>query len=153
MSLLDAIAGATNASQPLPWLATAGQPSAEMFAAAKEAGVKVVIDLRDPMEQRPFDEPATLRGLGIEYINIPVSPGALSTATLEKILAALRAHAGTPTILHCASANRVGGALLPYLILDEGMNEQDAVDAAMRVGLRSAEFMAWGSEYARSKQG
>ncbi|MES2304675.1 MAG: sulfur transferase domain-containing protein [Gemmatimonadota bacterium] len=153
MSLLNALAGATNASQPLPWLATAGQPSAEQFAAAREAGVQVVIDLRDPMEQRPFDEPATLRALGIEYINIPVSSGALSTATLEKILAALRAHAGTPTILHCASANRVGGALLPYFILDEGMSEQDGIDAAMRVGLRSAEFMAWGSDYARSKQG
>jgi protein tyrosine phosphatase (PTP) superfamily phosphohydrolase (DUF442 family) len=153
MSLLDAIAGATNASQPLPWLATAGQPSADHFAAAKAAGVKVVIDLRDPMEQRPFDEPATLRALGMEYINIPVASGALSDETLERILAALRANAGTPTILHCASANRVGGALIPYFILDEGMAEQDAVDAAMRVGLRSAEFMAWGADYARGKQG
>lgn len=153
MSLLDALAGATNAAQPLPWLATAGQPSAEQFKAAHAAGVKVVIDLRDPMEQRPFDEPAILGALGIEYINIPVVSGALSDATLERILAALRLHADTPTILHCASANRVGGALIPYFILDGGMAEQDAVDEAMRIGLRSAEFMAWGTDYARSKQG
>ena len=152
MSILDAIAGATNAALPLPWLATAGQPSAQQFAAAQAAGVKVVIDLRDPMEPRPFDEATTLSALGIEYINIPVVNGALSTEALEKILAALRAHAGTPTILHCASANRVGGALIPYFVLDEGMTEQDAVDAAMRVGLRSAELMAWGADYARSKQ-
>lgn len=152
MSLLDAIAGVPNAALPLPWLATTGQPSAQQFAAAKAAGVKVVIDLRDPMEPRPFDEAATLRTLGIEYLNIPVVSGALSTATLEKILAALRAQAGTPTILHCASANRVGGALIPYFVLDEGMTEQDAVDAAMRVGLRSAELMTWGTDYARGQQ-
>jgi protein tyrosine phosphatase (PTP) superfamily phosphohydrolase (DUF442 family) len=152
MSLLDAIAGATNAALPLPWLATAGQPSAEQFAAAQAAGVKVVIDLRDPAEPRPFDEAATLRELGIEYINIPVDPGAPTTDALEKILAALRAHAGTPTILHCASANRVGGALIPYFILEEGMSEADAIDAAMRVGLRSAPLMAWGADYARDQQ-
>ena len=153
MSMLDAIDGAPNAAQPLPWLVTAGQPSADQLAAAKAAGAEVVIDLRDPMEPRPFDEAATLGALGMEYLNIPVSPGAPSTDALEKILAALRANAGTPTILHCASANRVGGALIPYFILDEGMSEQDAVDAAMRVGLRSAELMAWGADYARSKQG
>ena len=150
MSILDAIAGAPNATLPLPWLATAGQPTAAQFAAAQAAGVKVVIDLRDPMEPRPFDEAATLRSLGVAYINIPVSSGVLSDATLEQILAALRSHAGTPTILHCASANRVGGALIPYFVLDEGMAEQDAVDAAMRVGLRSAELMAWGADYARN---
>lgn len=149
MSLLDSIAGATNAAQPLPWLATAGQPSAEQFAAARDAGAKVVIDLRDPMEPRPFDEPATIAALGMEYINVPVVSGALSDAVLEQVLAAVREHAGSPAILHCASANRVGGALIPYFIADEGMDEQSAVDAAMAIGLRSAEFMEWGLDYAR----
>ena len=32
------------------------------------------------------------------------------------------------------------------------MEEQDAVDQAMRVGLRSAEFMEWGLDYARRNQ-
>ncbi len=149
MSLLESIAGATNAAVPLPWLATAGQPSAEQFAAAREAGVKVVIDLRDPMEPRPFDEAATLAALDMEYINVPVVSGALSDAVMEQVLAAVRAHAGEPVILHCASANRVGGALIPYFIADEGMDEQAAVDAAMAIGLRSAEFMEWGLDYAR----
>ncbi|HQW66743.1 MAG: sulfur transferase domain-containing protein [Gemmatimonadales bacterium] len=149
MSLLDAIKGSPNGALPLPWLATAGQPTAEQFAAARDAGVKVVIDLRDPMEPRPFDEAATLTALGISYINVPVVSGALSDQVMEKVLAAVRAHANEPTILHCASANRVGGALIPYFILDQGMDEQAAVDAAMAVGLRSAELMEWGLDYAR----
>jgi protein tyrosine phosphatase (PTP) superfamily phosphohydrolase (DUF442 family) len=149
MSLLDAIKGSPNGALPLPWLATAGQPTAEQFAAARDAGVKVVIDLRDPMEPRPFDESATLAALGISYLNIPVVSGALSDQVMEKVLAAVRAHANEPTILHCASANRVGGALIPYFILDQGMDEQAAVDAAMAIGLRSAELMEWGLDYAR----
>ncbi len=149
VSLLAAMQSAPNAGQPLPWMVTAGQPSADQMRAASEAGVKVVIDLRDPMEPRPFDEAAEAAALGLTYVNIPVNPAALSEATLERILATVREHADTPTLLHCASANRVGGALIPYFILDQGMGEQDAVDAAMRIGLRSAELMEWGIDYAR----
>ena len=149
MSMLDAINGAPNAAQPLPWLATAGQPSAEQLAAAKAAGAEVVIDLRDPMEPRPFDEAAAVRALGMEYINVPVNLGALSDEVMERVLAAVREHAGKPALLHCASANRVGGALIPFFMIDQGMDEQDAIDAATRVGLRNAELMEWGLEYAR----
>jgi hypothetical protein len=42
--------------------------------------------------------------------------------------------------------------LIPYFILDQAMEEQDAVDQAMRVGLRSAEMMEWGLDYARRNQ-
>jgi hypothetical protein len=34
-------------------------------------------------------------------------------------------------------------------MLDQGFEEEDAVGQAMRVGLRSAELMEWGAEYAR----
>lgn len=150
MSLKDAISGVPNAAEPLPWLVTAGQPTLEQFTAATAAGLRTVIDLRDPMEPRPFDEPASLAALGLTYINIPVNSGALDGETLARILATLREHAGTPTMMHCASANRVGGALLPYLILDEGMDEQTAVQAAMVVGLRSAELMEWALDHVRA---
>lgn len=149
MALLDAITGATNAGQPLPWMITCGQPSAAQLEAARAEGLAAVIDLRDPMEQRPFDEPATLERLGITYRNIPVNTGALDDPTLERILDAVREFAGTPTMVHCASANRVGGALLPYFINDLEMDEQAATAAAMRIGLRSAELLEWGLDYAR----
>ncbi len=149
MSLLEALAGVPNGVEPLPWLLTCGQPSADQFEAASDAGVRTVIDLRDPMEARPFDEPSTLERLGVTYHNIPVNVGALDDATLERVLDVVRSAVDQPTMLHCASANRVGGALLPFFILDQGMDEQAAVDTAMRVGLRSAELLEWGLDYAR----
>ncbi len=61
----------------------------------------------------------------------------------------LRQAGDSPVFVHCGSGNRVGGALLPYLVLDHGLEEDDAVGQAMRVGLRSADLMEWGMDYAR----
>lgn len=101
------------------------------------------------MEPRPVDESAVVRGLGMEYVNVPVRAGALDDATLDRILAVLRSSGDRTVFVHCGSGNRVGGALIPHFILDQGMDEQDAIDQAMRVGLRSAEMMEWGLDYAR----
>lgn len=148
-SPLDAIAGVPNAAAPLPNLVTGGQPAPAHFQALKQAGVDIVLDIRDPMEPRPFDEPALLASLGQEYINIPVSAGTLDDATLERILGVVRANQHRPMLFHCASGNRVGGALLPHLILDHGMGEEAAIEAAMRIGLRGAEYLEWGLDYTR----
>ena len=150
MSTLPSLPGLINAAEPLPWLVTSGQPSLSHLEAAAQAGVTTVIDLRDPMEQRPFDEASEVERLGMSYHNVPVGSGALDDATLDKVLGVLRAQAGQPTMLHCASANRTGGPLIAYLILDHGIDEQAAVDTAMRSGLRSAEIMEWGLNYART---
>lgn len=149
MTDLAAATGVPQGSQPLPWLVVTGQPTLEQLTAAQKAGVTAVIDLRDPMEDRAFSEPTEVAGLGMSYHNFPVRPGALDDGALEQALNTLRAQAGTGTLMHCASANRTGGPLIAFLILDEGMEEQAAVEVAMRAGLRSAEIMEWGLDYAR----
>ncbi|MEP7227755.1 MAG: sulfur transferase domain-containing protein, partial [Gemmatimonadales bacterium] len=145
----QAVSGVANACQILPNVVTGGQPTAEQLKALKAAGGEIVLDLRDPMEPRPVDEAALVRELGMEYVNIPVRAGSLDDATLEHILTVLRSAGNRPVFFHCGSGSRVGGALIPYFILDQGLEEQDAVDQAMRVGLRSAEYMEWGLDYAR----
>ncbi len=47
----------------------------------------------------------------------------------------------------------VGAALLPYFLLEQGMEETEAVALAMRMGLRSAGLLEQALEYARSRQG
>lgn len=148
----QAVSGVANACQILPTVITGGQPNAAQLRALKEAGGGIVLDVRDPMEPRPVDEATMVRELGMEYVNVPVRAGSLDDSTLDRILGVLR-DAGDRTIFfHCGSGNRVGGALIPYFILDQDMEEQDAVDQAMRVGLRSAEMMEWGLDYARRHQ-
>jgi protein tyrosine phosphatase (PTP) superfamily phosphohydrolase (DUF442 family) len=140
-----------NACQLLPNVVTGGQPSTEDLQAFREAGGGVVLDLRDPMEPRPFDEPNATEGLGLEYVVVPVAEGTMTDATLERIHGILREAGDRPVFVHCGSGSRVGGALLPYLMLEHGLEEEDAVGQAMRVGLRSADLLEWGLDYARRK--
>ena len=149
MPLLSIAQGIINASSPLPWLIVAGQPTRAQFTALHAGDVQTVIDIRDPMEPRDVDEPVVVNSLGMKYVNAPVISGALSDKAMERVLGALRAATGTPTLLHCNSANRTGGPLLAYLMLDEGLDEQAAIAIAMQSGLRSAEVMEWATEYAR----
>jgi protein tyrosine phosphatase (PTP) superfamily phosphohydrolase (DUF442 family) len=151
-SAFQAVSGVANACQILPNVVTGGQPTAEQLRALKAAGGSIVLDLRDPMEPRPVDEAALVRELGMEYVNVPVRAGSLDDTTLEHILSVLRGAGERTIFFHCGSGSRVGGALIPYFILDQGMAEEDAVGQAMRVGLRSAEYMEWGLEYARRNQ-
>jgi protein tyrosine phosphatase (PTP) superfamily phosphohydrolase (DUF442 family) len=150
--LIEAVRGVANACQILPKVITGGQPNAAQLQALKEAGGGIVLDLRDPMEPRPVDEPAMVKELGMEYVNVPVGTGSLTDATLDRILSVLRNAGERMVFFHCGSGNRVGGALIPYFILDQKMDEEDAVEQAMRVGLRSAEMMEWGLDYARRQQ-
>ena len=140
-----------NACQLLPNVITGGQPSTADLEAFRDSGGGIVLDLRDPMEPRALDEPATTQRLGLEYVVIPVAAGTMTDATIERIHQTLRNAGDKPVFVHCGSGSRVGGALLPYLILEHGLEEEDAIGQAMRIGLRSAELMEWGLEYARRK--
>ncbi len=152
--LLDAISGVPNASEPLPGLVTGGQPMAPHLAALRQAGCRMVLDCRDPMEPRPLREPEDVVAAGLEYRCIPVGHSRGDDATLTEIRDALRASVGTkPVLFHCASGNRVGAALIPYLMLDQGFTEEAAVNTAMRVGMRNAELMEWALDYTRRQQG
>jgi protein tyrosine phosphatase (PTP) superfamily phosphohydrolase (DUF442 family) len=150
-TLLTAAHGLPNASEPVPGWVTGGQPSAAQVAALHGAGCQVVLDNRDPMEPRPFDEPAAVRAAGMEYVNVPLVHGAVTVDTMRQMHEAVKKLAGRRALLHCSSGNRTAAALIPYFILDKGMAEEDAVEAAMAIGLRSAELMELALEYARKQ--
>jgi len=152
MTLFDSLSGIPNACEPLPGLVTGGQPTAAQLEAFRAAGGEIVLDIRPPREPRPLDEVAVTQRLGLEYLVIPVSAASLSDASLERILDALRNAQGRATLFHCASGNRVGAALIPYLVLDQAMDEEDAVRQAIGVGLTSPELLAWGLDYARRQR-
>lgn len=148
-SLLDALAGLPNLAESVPGWATGGQPTEQQIKAFKAAGGEVVLDNRDPMEPRPFDEPATVRSAGLEYVSLPIVHGAVTTDTMKQMHQMLKKLEGKKALLHCSSGNRTAAAMIPYLMIDKKMDEEDAVDLAMRSGLRSAELMELAVNYAR----
>jgi len=152
-ALLAAFAGLPNVAEPVPGWVTGGQPTEQQLSAFKKAGGEVVLDNRDPMEPRPFDEPATVRAAGLEYISLPIVHGAVTTDTMKQMHQALRKLEGRRALLHCSSGNRTSAALIPYLMIDKKMEQDDAVDLAMSIGLRSAELMEIAVQYATGLSG
>jgi len=146
--LLDAVAGLPNAAEPVAGWITGGQPTEQQLTAFKAAGGQVVVDNRDAMEPRPFDEPSVARALGVEYVHIPIVHGAVTTETMSQMHAKLKKLEGKKALLHCSSGNRTSAALIPYLMIDKKMKQDEAVDVAMKGGLRSAELMELAIEYA-----
>lgn len=116
--------------------------------AFKAAGGEVVLDNRDPMETRPLDEPGAVRAAGLEYINLPIVEGSAKAETMKRMHETLRKLEGRKVLVHCNSGNRTAAGLIPYLMIDMKMEEGDAVDLAMRSGLRSAELLEIAVEYA-----
>jgi protein tyrosine phosphatase (PTP) superfamily phosphohydrolase (DUF442 family) len=152
--LLDALAGVPNAAEPIPGLATGGQMSRPHLAALKQAGCELVFDCRDPMEPRPLREPEDVVAAGLEYVCVPVGHARGDDGTLQRVREVLRTNVGKRKVFyHCASGNRVGASIIPYLMLDQGFAEEDAVHTAMRVGMRSAELMEWALDYVRKNGG
>jgi protein tyrosine phosphatase (PTP) superfamily phosphohydrolase (DUF442 family) len=150
-TLLAAAHGLPNASEPIPGWVTGGQPTAEQITALHGAGCQVILDNRDPMEPRPFDEPAAVGAAGMEYVNLPLVHGAVTVDTMREMHEAVRKLAGRKALLHCSSGNRTAAALIPYFIIDKKMEEEAAVETAMKMGLRSAELMELALKYVRSR--
>jgi protein tyrosine phosphatase (PTP) superfamily phosphohydrolase (DUF442 family) len=152
-SLLSQLSGVENACRPFPWLVTGGQPSEEALEALAKAGFHDVFDLRSVNEPRGFDEPATARSMNVRYHPIPVTPADFTDSKFTAFRHHLSAHGpDKPMFIHCASGNRVGAALLPWLVLDKGLSEDDALEMARAVGLVHPDLTKRALEYIRAHE-
>jgi len=90
---------------------TGGQPTLEQLSKLKQAGTKVVINLRPPSENNAegVREAARLKELGLSYFNIPVdysAPQPQDADAFLRITDEQLKHG--PVFIHCAAAVRVG---------------------------------------------
>jgi uncharacterized protein (TIGR01244 family) len=145
-----------NRADPIVGITSAGQPSAEALESLAKEGYTTVIDLRSAQEDRGFDEAATVEGLGMKYVSLPVSGGAGVTyenaAELDRILSETEG----PVLLHCASSNRVG-ALLSLRAMLQGEDKEEALMLGTSAGLSSLkpiveELLETGPEKNSTKQ-
>ncbi len=147
------VPGLANAACPLPEVLAGGQPTEAHLEALAQRGFRTVLDLRAPGEPRPYDEPEAVRRLGLEYVNIPVTPDTLTDDTFGRFRELMRDRAKRPVVIHCASGNRVGVLLIPYLVLDEGKGIEEAIEAAVEAGLRSQDLAERALDYVERHRG
>jgi protein tyrosine phosphatase (PTP) superfamily phosphohydrolase (DUF442 family) len=151
--LLSQLPDVENACRPYPWLVTGGQPSADALEALAKAGIHDVFDLRGAEEPRGFDEAAAACSMQLNYLPIPVTPADFGDWKFTAFRHHLLAHGPQkPMFIHCASGNRVGAALLPWLVLDKGLSYDTALDMARAVGLSNPELTKRALEYTRAHE-
>jgi uncharacterized protein (TIGR01244 family) len=131
--------GIPNAIQPEEGLLVAGQPTAKQLKAAAKAGYRTVIDLRPLIEDHGFDEEKAARKAKLEYTNIAVTPDTLDAATIKYFLTVL-SNAERPALIHCSSGNRAAGLYYAWLVLENGMPEDQAMAQAQAAGLSDPEL-------------
>jgi uncharacterized protein (TIGR01244 family) len=125
----------------------ASQPAAADFDEAKKDGVKTVINLRHPEENKDFDEAQVIADIGLAYHNTAWKDPEEFTDEIVDELRNLLSTAERPILLHCASANRVGAVWLVYRALDDDLPIDEALAEAKAVGLKSPDFEAKANDY------
>ena len=111
-------------------LLTAGQPSENQLADAARQGCQVVINLalHDDPRYSLKDEAGTVRGLGMDYVHIPVQFTAPAEQDLLAFVAAMDAHRGEKILVHCAANYRVTAFVGLYRVIREGWTSESAFE-------------------------
>lgn len=124
--------------KPVDDLTSSGQPDAEKLALFAEAGYVAVVDLRGEGENRGLDEVSVVEGLGLDYVNLPVSGAdSISWDNATKLRHILSSYDG-PVLVHCGSGNRVG-ALLALSKSQNGADDEEALAYGRAAGMTGLE--------------
>ena len=124
----------------------AGQPNLESIDELKKLGITKVYNIRSEGEMDFSEHEAKFNELGMEYHFLPiVKDGALNPEALDKLNSMIDKN--ETNLIHCGSANRVGGWLITYLVKNEGMGFEDAVEIAQKSGLQSVQFIEQAQSY------
>lgn len=116
-----------------------GQPSPGQLRALKEAGVRTIVDLRDPGEI-DWDERSEVEGLGMAYHRIPVTgPGDITEDNARRLGEITDADDARPVVVHCGSGNRVGALYALKAFHCDGCGAEEALEAGRAAGLAQLE--------------
>ena len=110
-----------------------------LAARLQAEGVRTVIDLRAPQEDRGYDQAAEVRRLGMDYIAQPIAGKDDITPANAAALHALRKERDGDVLLHCASGNRVGALLALAAVQVDGASPEAALTLGRAAGLKSLE--------------
>jgi uncharacterized protein (TIGR01244 family) len=133
---------------------TGGQPWQEHFPKLKDAGIKVVINLRPHAENDGAREEAQVKELGMSYFNIPVAGNAPDELDADDFLKLTDEQLKNgPVFIHCAVGSRVGAFWMIRRVLRDGWDFDKALEEANRIGMRSqGQVFDFAKEYIDKKK-
>src|SRR5262249_52524856 len=91
-------------------IATGGQPTESAFAKLAANGYRAVLSLRTASEGIDLKhEQETVEKAGMRFVSVPVVPSAPKPEQVDEFIKAVKNKDNQPMLIHCGSANRVGG--------------------------------------------
>lgn len=133
---------------------TGGQPWSEHLTKLKDAGIKVIINLRPHAEYEGGREEAKVKELGIDYFNIPVdgrSPDELDADDFLKLTDEQLKNG--PVFIHCAVGTRVGAFWMIRRVMRDGWEFEKALEEANKIGLNNhPRLTEFAKEYIEKKK-
>ena len=133
---------------------TGGQPWLEHLPKLKDAGIKVIINLRPHVEYEGGREEKKVKELGMSYFNIPVDGQAPDELDADDFLQLTDEQLKNgPVFIHCAVGTRVGGFWMIRRVLRDGWEFDKALEEANQIGLNNnARLTEFAKEYIAKKK-
>ena len=133
---------------------TGGQPWLEHLPKLKDAGLKVIINLRPHVEYQGGREETRVKELGMSYFNIPVDGQAPDELDADDFLKLTDEQLKNgPVFIHCAVGTRVGGFWMIRRVLRDGWGFEKALEEANQIGLNNhARLTEFAKEYIDKKK-
>lgn len=101
------------------------QPEGQDYDNLKALGVKTVINL---IKDEKGDEGATVQGMGMKYVHIPMTTGTPPTSDqIKQFLSLVEDPANQPVFVHCVGGkHRTGVMTAVYRMTEDGWNADQA---------------------------
>ncbi|HEX3185714.1 MAG TPA: sulfur transferase domain-containing protein [Pyrinomonadaceae bacterium] len=133
---------------------TGGQPWLEHYPKLKDAGIKVIINLRPHAEYQGEREEARVKELGMKYFNIPVDFSAPDELDVDDFLKLTDEQLKNgPVFIHCAVGTRVGAFWMIRRVVRDSWEYDKALEEANRIGLNNnARMIEFAREYIDKKK-
>ncbi len=122
-----ALAEITNFRQYSPTFASAGQPTREQFTTIAESGFERVVYIAFTNNQNALpDADLVVKGLGMEYMQIPVSFDNPLPSDFYAFADSMRRDTDKKTLLHCQVNARATAFSFLYRVIYEGVPMAEA---------------------------
>ena len=128
--------------------ATGGQPTEQAYSKLASNGFRSVLNLRTATEGVDLEkERAAVEQSGMRYLSIPIVGSAPRAEQAEEFVRVVKEKANQPMLIHCGSGNRVGAFMMIYRVVEQGWREEDALEEAVKIGLRSEDLKKFARDY------
>jgi tyrosine-protein phosphatase SIW14 len=129
------ITGLTNFAQISDVLYRGAQPDEQGFSELRKMGIKTIINLRVVKINDKHSDVDMMKGLGLQYVSIPVNTWNLEDEDVVAFLKVATDPKNQPVFVHCRhGSDRTGAMVAVWRMYEQGWSRDDAINEMANFG-------------------